>query len=98
MKPDNIPQDVWEAAMPVAVEMEMQAACRTTTVAKADAIARAILAEREWCATVADSEALSHRNRQTEAATAHDEESHLLHALLAQQSEKIAAAIRKGGE
>lgn len=45
-KPDDIPQDVWDAAMPIAVEMEAHAAVGTRTDAKAAVIAPAILAER----------------------------------------------------
>ncbi len=48
-KPEDIPQDVWQAAMRVAVEMEAHCALGTRTDAKAREIARAILAERERC-------------------------------------------------
>lgn len=98
-KPDDIPHDVFEAAMlRVRNELSGHSAAHKTAFGMANIVARAILAERERCASVADREALARRNRQAEAATAHDEESHLLHALLAQQSDKIAAAIRKGGD
>jgi hypothetical protein len=45
-KRDDIEQSAWGAAMKVAVEMEIHASLNTTTVAKADVIARAIMAAK----------------------------------------------------
>lgn len=46
-KPDWCPQDVWDAGMTVAVEMEVHSAVSSRTDVKADVIARAIIAAKE---------------------------------------------------
>lgn len=76
-KPDNIPQDVWDAAenMPLVDTDDMDFGISLV-------IARAILAERERCAEIADTTVSSIGVGGGEFYIA----------------AKIAAAIRKGGE
>ena len=60
-KPDDIPQDVWEAAYAVLVKL-MRGALATvngkTAMQDIETIARAIMAEREACAAIIDASML----------------------------------------
>lgn len=51
-KPDDIPQDVWDAAINCSVDMKLRD-MRTGEACEAAVIARAILAERERCKEIA---------------------------------------------
>lgn len=93
-KPDDIPQDVWDKAMAVAAEMEVHAALSTTTAAKGQVIARAIMAEREACARQAEAEQL---NGDIPAGTT-VRDVKIMIAMVEETAKSIAAAIRQRGE
>lgn len=80
-KPDDIPQDVWDAANAI------NGILTPTGVAK---IARLLLAERERCAKVADRYTGARFVRQSRELTTHEVYEVKIFARL------IAAAIRKG--
>lgn len=94
-KPDDIPQDVLEHARGLMRAWERDG---LATVDVARVIMAAKAEEREDIWAIASGNAVGERELERMAREAGDAEGCLLHALLARENEKIAAAIRKRGE
>lgn len=93
-KPDDIAQDVWDAAVAVG-----RTVCRNLdyddVTVEVTAIARAILAERERCALLAGNWAINRRPIHPEVPF--DQISEQSRSVCHMTASHIAAAIRKGG-
>jgi len=97
-KPEDIPQDVWDAAMNVLLANVDQEYMQTPVERTARAIIAAKAEEREDIWAIASGNAVGERELERMAREANDAEGALLHALLARENEQLAAAIRKRGE
>ena len=102
-KPEDIPAEVWAAALVPLRAIEHLDLATHEWIGLHEAIARAIIAakaeEREDIWAIASGNAVGERELERTAREANDAEGALLHALLARENEQLAASIRKrGGE